>query len=115
MASERRRGSAATAVDISRSSCWWCVLSLLASVGRRFLPGRDLAQAGVLFAARRAALEVLAHAGDLRVGVLAVELELDVLVEQLEAFVAADLRALGAEQAGKQVVGGHGSSLARSL
>jgi len=83
---------------------WLWVLSLLASPAREFLPG-DLAQALVLLAARRAALEVLAHPGDLSVGVVAGELGLDVLVEQLEALVAADLAALRAEQAGEQVVG----------
>ena len=47
----------------------------------------------MVLAAGGAALQVLAQPGQPRIGVLAGELEVDVLVEQLEALLAADLRA----------------------
>jgi hypothetical protein len=45
----------------------------------------------VVLVASRAALQVFAHPGQTRVGVRAGQLEFDVLVEELEALLAADL------------------------
>ena len=56
--------------------------------------------------AGRAALEVGAHARDPVVGVRALKLELDVLVELLEALVAEQLGLGGAEQPLEGVVVG---------
>jgi hypothetical protein len=53
--------------------------------------GDQVAQALVVLVAGRAALEVSAHAGEASVGILARDLEVYVLVEQLEALLAADL------------------------
>jgi hypothetical protein len=61
----------------------------------------ELAQAGVILVAGGAALEVGAHPGHAGVGVLAGELEVDVLVEQLEALLAADPRARPDRAAGR--------------
>ena len=58
----------------------------------------------MLLAARGAAGEVRAQAGNGRVGVCAGELELDVAVELVEARVAADLRLGGAEQTAECLV-----------
>ena len=58
-------------------------------------PATKGAEALVLLAAGRAALEVGAQSGNRRVGVVAGELELDVAVELVEALVAADLRPAG--------------------
>src|SRR3954468_10415966 len=81
-------------------------MSRLATRERRFLPAAgDLAQALVILAAGRAAFEMRAHPGEELVGVIAGQLEVDVLVQQLEALVAADLGPIGAEQAGEQVAG----------
>jgi hypothetical protein len=49
------------------------------------------AQALVILAARRASIEVGAQAGKVRVGIGPCELEVDVLVEQLEALLAGHL------------------------
>jgi hypothetical protein len=49
----------------------------------------------VIVVASGAALQVLTHARQAAVGVYACELELDVLVEELEALVACDLRPTG--------------------
>src|SRR5262245_60196598 len=74
---------------------------------QRALAGRPGAQqlyeAVVLLAARRAAVEVRAHPGPRRLRVAAAELQLDVLVEPLEALVAADLGSIGSEQPVEQV------------
>src|SRR5215216_5621726 len=55
-------------------------------------------QAFVVFVAGGAAFEVRAHAGDLLVGGCGGELELDVVVELIEALLAGELRAGGAEE-----------------
>src|SRR6185436_9883369 len=60
----------------------------------RAVAADQLAQALVVLAAGGAALEVRAHPGHPGLGVLTGELELDVLVEALEALLAADLRTL---------------------
>ena len=52
----------------------------------------------MLLAAGRAAVEVGTHAGDRGIGVLALQLEVDVPVELVEAGVAADLGCGRAEQ-----------------
>src|SRR3954451_6727934 len=65
----------------------------------------EVAQAVVVLVAGRAALQVGLHAGQHGVGVRAGELELDVLVEQLEARFAADLGVGGAQQLGDQLAG----------
>ena len=54
----------------------------------------------MLLAARRAAVEVRAHPGHRGVGIATGGLEVDVLVESLEARVAVDLEAGGPEQRG---------------
>jgi hypothetical protein len=78
--------------------------------------GRERAQALVLLSAGGAALEVRAHAGDRAVRVAAGELQVDVLVEEVEAVVAADLGPVGAEQP-DAVIAGHRvpSTASRSL
>src|SRR5215218_2224272 len=63
----------------------------------------ELAQARVVLVARGTALKMRAHARKAGVGVLAGELEVDVLVEQLEASIAADLRLIRAEQPGDEI------------
>src|SRR5581483_12093735 len=65
--------------------------------------GEEGDEALVLLGARRAALEVGGHAGNGGVGVVSRHLELHVAVELLEALVAAELRALGAQQAADHV------------
>jgi hypothetical protein len=60
----------------------------------------EVAQALVIFMARRAPYEVRRHAGEMRVGVLAGDLEVDVLVQKLEALLARHLGARRAEQPG---------------
>ena len=47
----------------------------------------------MILVAGRAAREVLAHPGQARVGVRSRQLQLDVLVQQLEALLAGELRA----------------------
>src|SRR5688500_13550250 len=64
----------------------------------------ELAQAVVVLVAGGAALEVGPHARDPGVSLRALELELDVLVEPLEALVAEQLRPGGAEQPLQAVV-----------
>src|SRR5262245_27553180 len=61
------------------------------------LAGDEFAQALVVLAAGRAAGEVGAHPGHLALGLAAGELGLDVLVEAVEAVLAAELGPLGAE------------------
>ena len=61
----------------------------------RLLAGDERPQAVVLLAARGAAFEVVAHPRDATVGVRALQLQLDVPVEQLEALLAADLVPFG--------------------
>jgi hypothetical protein len=51
----------------------------------------------VLLPGRRAALEVVAHPRDAPVSVLALEFELDVLIEAVEALLTGELVARGAE------------------
>jgi hypothetical protein len=46
----------------------------------------------MVLTARRAALEVCAHAGNFRVGIGSAQLELDVAIQLLKALLAADLR-----------------------
>src|SRR5919108_288977 len=58
----------------------------------RGAPAHELAQALVLLMARGAAFEMRAHARDLRVRGAASQLQVDVLVELLEALVAVQLR-----------------------
>jgi hypothetical protein len=57
----------------------------------------------VILVAGGTALEVSAHAGQAGVGVLAGQLELDVLVEELEALLAADLGIGRSDQSGDQL------------
>jgi hypothetical protein len=64
------------------------------------LGGDEGQQAGVLLVAGRAPLEMGAEARERRVGVGAFDLELDIAVEQLEARLAADLRADRPERSG---------------
>src|SRR4051812_7015672 len=73
-----------------------------AAVGAR----DELPQALVILAAGGTTLEVSAHAGQTGIGVLAGQLEIDVLVEKLEALLTADLRAGRSEHAGDQVAVG---------
>src|SRR5262245_60541598 len=63
----------------------------------------QLAQALVVLGAGRAALQMLAHTGQARVGVLTRELQLDVLVEQLEAVLAGHLVSGRPQKPGDQV------------
>src|SRR5687767_4899934 len=69
------------------------VVTPLATARRRFLRGFALdqgAQAAIVLMACGTALEMGAHARDRRFGVLSAQLELDITVELLEAFLAAD-------------------------
>src|SRR5579872_664167 len=68
------------------------------------LAGEQRAEAHVILATGRAALEVRAHARNRRVGIAAVELELDVAIELLEALIAAELRACGTGEARDQAI-----------
>ncbi len=51
----------------------------------------------MILVAGRATLEVCPHAGQRRVGVRSGDFEIDVLIDQLEALLAGDLRADGSE------------------
>src|SRR5207245_7781545 len=64
----------------------------------------ERAQAFVLLAAGGATSEVRAQAGHRRVGVAAGELELDVLVELLEALLAANLVACRPQQPAERLL-----------
>jgi hypothetical protein len=59
----------------------------------------------VLLGTGRAALQVRAHPGHERLGVIPLELVLDVDVEVLEAFLASHLGTGRPQQAGDQVLG----------
>src|SRR5436305_637456 len=59
---------------------------------------QQCAQAGVLLAARRASVQVCPHTGNRRIGICAGELQLDIVVELLEALLAAQLGARWPEQ-----------------
>jgi hypothetical protein len=63
------------------------------------LAGHECVQAGVLFAARCASLQVRSHAGNLLVGARTSDLQLDISVQVLEALLAVQLRSGGPEQA----------------
>ena len=78
--------------------------------GHASVLGQQRAQALVLLAAGRAAAEVRAHTRDAGVRAGAAQLELDVLVESLEALVAADLRARPARAGVRRRSLGHGSA-----
>ena len=65
---------------------------------QRLLAADERAQAFVLLAAGGATVEVGAQPGNREVGVMTRELELDVPVELLEALLAADLWAVGAQE-----------------
>jgi hypothetical protein len=67
--------------------------SLASGSSRLGFRAHQRGEAFVVLVAGRAALEVRSHAGDARVGVAAGELELDVAVQVLEAFVARQLGA----------------------
>src|SRR6266540_2489273 len=76
--------------------------------------GQERTQAVVLLAAGRAAVEVRAHPRDPSLRVAALELELDVFVEPLEALLAADVRTGRAEQLLQALVAlGHRFSFSR--
>jgi hypothetical protein len=64
---------------------------------------KERTQRVVVFAAGHTSLEVGAHPADLRLGVLSLKLELDVLVEPLEALLAGDLRPRGTEDGPHQL------------
>src|SRR5215213_11201131 len=70
----------------------------------RSCSGQERAEALALLAAGGAAVEVLAHPGYRGVRVARLELQLDVLVEALEALVAADVRPGRAEQPPQAIV-----------
>src|SRR4051812_32117322 len=91
----------------------------LARRGASALGGHELVERVVVLAAGRAALEVLAHAGQARIGILARDLEIDVLVDQFEAVLAGHLGIARAEKALDEFAGtrgiGHVVTAARSL
>jgi hypothetical protein len=58
----------------------------------------------VVFVAGRAAFEVRAHTGDVFVGGCAGELELDIVVELVEALLASQLRSWGAEESREELL-----------
>ena len=113
------RGSGSAAVR-SRACSWRCSLqkgvssSLATARGAELTSGleaHEVAQALVVLVAGRAALQVLAHPGHRASASAPAQLELDVLVEQLEALLAADLGAGRAEQRVRAARGVLGSCL----